>query len=122
MEKKLATGEYNLDTAKFVARRIMNENGRSAPGKATLTRARGEFSIQLGAVRSKARAVNEAQSLTDLHQPTLGRLTIVPIRADLGSRGIYYRLRVGQFRDRGAAELLCRKLLTRQQNCIVVKP
>ena len=113
-EQGQANAQHNLD--------FMQKKGRSAPRKAALATARGDFRVQLGAVRSKARAVKEAKRLISLHKRTLGRLTIVPVRADLGSRGVYYRLRVGPFPDRATADSLCRKLSARQQNCIVVKP
>ena len=112
--KGYANAQHNPD--------FMQKKGRSAPRKAALATARGDFRVQLGAVRSKARAVKEAKRLISLHKRTLGRLTIVPVRADLGSRGVYYRLRVGPFPDRATADSLCRKLSARQQNCIVVKP
>jgi TPR repeat protein len=113
-EQGHANAQHNLD--------FMQKKGRSAPRKAALATARDDFRVQLGAVRSKARAVKEAKRLISLHKRTLGRLTIVPVRADLGSRGVYYRLRVGPFPDRATADSLCRKLSARQQNCIVVKP
>jgi len=101
---------------------FMHEKGRSAPRKAVLATARGDFRVQLGAFRSKARAVKKAKRLISLHKHTLGRLTIVPVRADLGSRGVYYRLRVGPFPDRATANSLCHMLSAHQQNCIMVKP
>ena len=113
-EQGQANAQHNLD--------FMQKKGRSAPRKAALATVRGDFRVQLGAVRSKARAVKEANRLISLHKRTLGRLTIVPVRADLGSRGVYYRLRVGPFPDRATADSLCRKLSARQQNCIVVEP
>ncbi len=113
-EQGQANAQHNLD--------FMQKKGRSAPRKAVLATARGDFRVQLGAFRSKARAVKKAKSLISLHKHTLGRLTIVPVRADLGSRGVYYRLRVGPFPDRATANSLCHMLSAHQQNCIMVKP
>jgi hypothetical protein len=65
--------------------------------------------------------VKKAERLNQVHKLVLGSLKIVPIRADLGKRGIYFRLRSGPLNDLAAAESLCRKLLARKQRCIVVK-
>ena len=67
------------------------------------------------------RAVKEAGRLNRVHKLVLGSLKIVPVRADLGERGVYYRLRSSPLNDRASAKSLCRKLLARNQRCIAVK-
>ena len=84
--------------------------------------ARAGFRVQLGAVKSKARAEKEAVRLTRAHKSVLDGLKIVFVRADLGKRGVFYRLRAGPLSDRASADSLCRKLLARKQGCIVIKP
>jgi cell division septation protein DedD len=78
--------------------------------------------VQLGSVQSKARAEKEAERLTRVHKPLLHGLKIVPVRADLGKRGVFYRLRAGPLSDYAAAASLCRELSARKQSCIVTKP
>ncbi len=39
--------------------------------------------------------------------------------ADLGAKGVFYRLRIGYFPDRSAAGNLCQQLKSRGQDCIV---
>jgi cell division septation protein DedD len=41
--------------------------------------------------------------------------------ADIAGRGTYYRLRIGPFETRDAANSLCSKLKARRQDCLVVK-
>ncbi|HSR55200.1 MAG TPA: SPOR domain-containing protein [Alphaproteobacteria bacterium] len=81
---------------------------------------RGVFRVQLSSVKTKARAAEEASRLTDLYKPVLGSLKVEPVRADLGDRGIFYRLRAGPLADRDAAASICRKLSARNQGCLVV--
>ena len=81
-----------------------------------------DFRVQLGAFRSRDLAENEARRLNGIHKPALGDLTISADRADLGRRGVFYRLRAGSFKDRAAAKDFCRKLLGKNQSCIVVRP
>jgi hypothetical protein len=83
---------------------------------------RADIRVQLGAVKSKARAEKEAERLTRAHKPVLDGLKVVFARADLGERGIFYRLRAGPLANYTAAAALCRKLAARKQGCIVVKP
>ncbi|MDX1485278.1 MAG: SPOR domain-containing protein [Alphaproteobacteria bacterium] len=102
---------------------VPQTTARATPEKtpAPVTAATG-YRVQLGAVRSKARAVSEATRLTQRHKTVLGKLMVTANRADLGKRGIYYRLQAGPLADRSAAEALCRKLKARKTGCIVVKP
>ena len=83
---------------------------------------RSAFHVQLGAVKTKVRAAKEAGRLARVHKPVLSRLTVRAVRANLGKRGIFYRLRAGPLANRAAAAALCAKLKARKQGCIVVKP
>jgi TPR repeat protein len=85
---------------------------------------RSAFRVQLAAVKSDQPEVAQvmAKRLTQDHASVLDHLKVMPIRADLGERGIYYRFRVGPLTDRAAAEVLCEKLKVRQQACVVVAP
>ena len=80
------------------------------------------YRVQLGAGKSKAHTTREAGRLSRVHKAVLGNLKIAVVRADLGERGVYYRLRVGPLADRASAHALCRKLSAFQQSCIVIKP
>ncbi len=84
--------------------------------------ASGKWQVQLGAVREQARATAAAKRLATTHKDLLGKLSIATVRADLGSRGVYFRLRAGPLQDRATADLLCRQLVARKVGCIVVKP
>jgi len=95
---------------------------RGVATKAPSAAARGDFQVQLGAVKSQVRALKEARRLTRVHKSALGNLKIVPVRADLGKRGIVYRLRTVPLGDRASAGALCRKVSDRNQGCIVIKP
>jgi len=82
----------------------------------------GKWQVQLGAVREQARATAAAKRLATSHKDLLSKLTIGTVRADLGSRGVYFRLRAGPLPDRANADRLCRQLAARKVGCIVVKP
>jgi cell division septation protein DedD len=82
----------------------------------------GAWRIQLGAIKSEPRAQAAAKRLMTANKDVLGTLKMEIVRADLGSRGVYFRMRAGPFADRTAASAACRKLAARKLSCIAVKP
>ncbi len=90
--------------------------------KAPAAPAQETFRVQLGAVKSKTGAEGEVRRLTRIHKSVLAGLTVKVVRADLGKRGIFYRLRAGPLADRTAAAVLCAKLKARKQGCVVIEP
>ena len=80
----------------------------------------GKFRIQLGAFRTRAKATRHGQGLQRKHHGLLGRLNMVVERVDLGSKGIFYRLRAGPFANRQTARSLCRSLGKQRINCFLV--
>lgn len=77
--------------------------------------------VQLGAFRSHADAQAHWEKLQRQHPAIVGGLQHTIIRADLGDKGIYYRLRAGSFRSETIAEATCTQLAKRQLGCFVVK-
>ncbi|HSR54785.1 MAG TPA: SPOR domain-containing protein, partial [Alphaproteobacteria bacterium] len=84
----------------------------------------GRYLVQLGALKTgeEAKAKATAARLTQSHKAALGELQVSANRADLGERGVFYRLRAGPVADLKAARALCEKLGARKQACIVVQP
>lgn len=80
------------------------------------------YRIQLGAVRSDAAARKEWQRLKTRHKDVLGGLALSVVRADLGAKGVYYRLRAGPFADRDRAAAACGKLKADKVPCFPVAP
>ncbi|HTN97943.1 MAG TPA: SPOR domain-containing protein, partial [Nordella sp.] len=52
---------------------------------------------------------------------TLSDMKPVVVRADLGKKGIYYRLRLGGFDSQSDAQSTCGKLKSRGVSCFVSK-
>jgi cell division septation protein DedD len=107
-------------TAKTVVKEV-------APAKVAAVAApkqnlRGAWRVQLGAVRSESRAKAAVKRLVNANKDVLGKLKIEIVRADLGSRGVYFRMRAGPFTDQTMASAACRKLAARKLSCIAVKP
>ena len=84
------------------------------PGTAT-----GSHVVQIAAFRDQPSAEKEFQVLKKKYPDLLGALSQDIQRADLGAKGIYYRLRVGPFNGKDPATKLCTELKARGQECIV---
>ncbi len=80
----------------------------------------GGYLAQLAALQSEA-AVETAWRRLESRAPDLfaqARLDVE--RADLGARGVYYRVRAGYFANREEASRFCERIRRMGQDCIVV--
>ncbi len=81
----------------------------------------GSFRVQLGAVRDEPAAKSEWTRLKQRHSDVLGNLELDVERADLGERGIFFRVRGGPLAEEAAAKRICETLKTRNVGCLVVR-
>ena len=80
------------------------------------------FQIQLAAVRKETAAQNEWRRLKARHRTLLNNLELNVVMADLGAKGIYFRLRAGPLKDAESAKKLCRELSKVKVRCLVIRP
>ncbi len=80
------------------------------------------FQIQLAAVRKETAAQNEWRRLKERHRTLLNNLELNVVKADLGAKGIYFRLRAGPLKDAESAKKLCRELFKVKVRCLVIRP
>jgi hypothetical protein len=76
--------------------------------------------LQLASVRTPEAARDEWTRLKRDNDDLLGKLTAVAVRADLGERGIWYRVETAPVGDRAAAAKLCKALKERDLGCQLV--
>lgn len=79
----------------------------------------GKSVIQLGAYRSEEEAQAQWNKM-HLKQKELSDKKPTIIRADLGAKGIYYRLRVTGLASGSEAKSICNALAAKRQACIIV--
>lgn len=77
--------------------------------------------IQLGAFKSEADVDKNWSSIKKKHDSLLKDLQINVEKADLGDKGVFYRLQVGSIDNESEARKLCQKLIEQNQGCFVVK-
>ncbi|HTW50644.1 MAG TPA: SPOR domain-containing protein [Stellaceae bacterium] len=96
-----------------------------APGPPPVASARSApvgppVKIQLASLRTPDEARDEWARVKRENADVLGKFTAVAVRADLGDRGIWYRVEVGPVGDHAAALRLCKALKERNLGCQIV--
>jgi len=76
--------------------------------------------VQIAALRSEEAAETAWKRVTASAPELYYGATKIIQRADLGSEGVFYRLRVGAFADRSEASAFCDAIKDAGANCIVV--
>lgn len=79
----------------------------------------GAFQVQLMAVRSEASAQAEWSRIKSQNPALFGTAKLDLQRADLGAKGVFYRLRVGGFETRDTAKVFCADVKAAGRDCIV---
>ena len=80
----------------------------------------GGFLAQIAALRSEGAADTAWDRLAQRDPALFANARKDVQRADLGGKGIYFRVRAGYFADRGEASRFCDRVKTLRQECIVV--
>jgi tetratricopeptide (TPR) repeat protein len=80
----------------------------------------GTYLVQVAAFKDQAVAQSEAQGLKAKAGALLADTQQTIQRADLGEKGVYYRVQFGPFASKRAANERCTSLKSRGLNCIIV--
>ena len=83
--------------------------------------AAGDYFVQLASVKSDQGARKEWARLRKGHAELFGDLALDVQRADLGDRGIFYRIRTGPFPNRATAQDMCWQIEAAKLGCLVVR-
>lgn len=96
------------------------ESGAPLLAPAPSFAANGAFLAQVAALQSEAAAASAWTRLSTRAPDLFSSARLDVERADLGPRGIYYRVRAGYFADRANATRFCQRIRRMGQDCIVV--
>jgi cell division septation protein DedD len=98
--------------------------GPAPPPSATaaVSAVSGKAVLQIGAYESPEIANGAWTTFRSRHANVAARLTQDVQKADLGAKGTWYRLRVGPFADKAAANAACEKLRSEGGTCFVTAP
>jgi hypothetical protein len=81
--------------------------------------AAGDYFVQLASVKSDQSARNEWARLKKAHSELFDDMALDVQRADLGDRGIFYRIRIGPFPNRATAQDMCAQIKAAKLACLV---
>jgi cell division septation protein DedD len=84
-------------------------------------RAAGDYFVQLASVKSDDAARTEWSRMQRAHPDLLGDLDLLVQSADLGDRGVFYRIRTGPFPNRATAQDMCWQIKAAKLGCLVVR-
>lgn len=79
----------------------------------------GAWLVQIMALRDEAGAKSAWAALQKKHPSLLGGHALDVERADLGDKGVYYRVRAAGFETKSAAQSTCSQLKAAGQDCLV---
>lgn len=82
----------------------------------------GRFRVQVASFRNSEGAETLWGALNAKHADLLSGQSYIVSSADLGEKGTFYRLYVGSFATRAAAQSLCSDLQSRAVDCFVALP
>lgn len=91
----------------------------SAPSVATASAGGGGYAVQVSSQRSEAEAQAAFRALQSKYPDQLGGQQPVIRRADLGDKGVFYRVQVGPFGSSDQASELCSSLKNAGGSCVV---
>ncbi|MBT5073906.1 MAG: SPOR domain-containing protein [Kordiimonadaceae bacterium] len=81
---------------------------------------KGDFMIQIAAIGDKSKAEAIWADVKKKNSSALSKLAPTYMAVDLGDKGVLYRVRGGMLETRKAADDVCAKLKSNNQNCLVV--
>jgi len=92
-----------------------------AAAPAAADAAAGGFALQIGAYKSQAEADTAWNLYKSKHAALVSSYSPDTVKADLGPKGTWYRLRIGPFSNRADAAALCEKLKADGGTCFLAK-
>jgi cell division septation protein DedD len=79
------------------------------------------YRVQIASVKSEREAKEEWTRLKSKYPVLLRRLSLTVVRADLGAKGVFYRLLIGPLLDKAAAIEFCQSAKKRRIACLIHK-
>lgn len=89
------------------------------PAKAAAAASGGAYVVQIMALREEAGAKAAWAALQERHPSILGGHALDIEKADLGDKGVFYRVRAAGFETKAAAQSACSSLKSAGQDCLV---
>jgi hypothetical protein len=79
------------------------------------------FSIQLASLKDPGAAEREVERLQSRYGTVLDGMPVTLEKAEIASRGVFYRIKAGAFEISNQASAVCKALKAKKQPCLVVR-
>lgn len=79
------------------------------------------YAVQIVSLRSEKAAKDAETRLKERHADLLSDLDMSVQRADLGARGVFFRLQAGPFPNEATAQDMCAQLRAKRLDCLVTR-
>jgi cell division septation protein DedD len=107
--------------AKAAAEKPVAEKAAARPAAPAAAAGSGRVYVQLLAARSETDVRGAWKALQSRNSDLLGGMSGKVAKADLGDRGVFYRLRAGPIASEAQARSLCSALASRNVSCLIVR-
>ena len=111
------TSEVTLDAKKTAD---TADGADKAVAAAAMTPVKGSISLQIASVQNQATAESTMKQMQSKYSSILGATRLHLVRADLGSKGIYYRIQTEPVPE-VQATAMCKSLKNLNAGCLIVR-
>ena len=109
-----------VEAPKVALKPVVTETPKVEAKPASTPIASGDYFVQLASVKSKAAAESEWNNFVTKYSPLLSGVSYRIETADLGAKGIYYRIQAGPV-SQAKANNICDGVKTKGGSCLVKK-
>ncbi len=89
--------------------------------KAPVKRPKSAYYVQVASAKTNSQAKKEWIKISKSHSKLLGNIDYKIEKYNIANKGTYYRLLLGPLNGSSHAKLICKKLATAKQTCIIKK-
>lgn len=114
-----AVTRRTTDERRSAARPIALVPGQSVPATASTAGGAARYTVQVSSQRSGEAATRVFEDMRTRYSSIVGSYSPDIQRADLGDRGVYYRVRIGPMRSQAEAADFCSRLKSAGGDCFV---
>jgi cell division protein FtsN len=107
----------NIDTSKSL--KIITSPDNNV--KPQVKRPKSAYYVQVASARTTVQAKKEFARITKSHGKLLANIEHKIDKYNIANKGVYYRLLLGPLKGSAHAKLICKKLATAKQTCIIKK-
>ena len=118
VKKQEVVSQNKVDPAPIVKNEVVTKKSVAPPKKPAIVE---KYRVQVAALPSSEGAKKEWTRLTRSMPTLLKSQKVHYERVDLGAKkGIFYRIQIGEFNEKGAAQTFCKRLAAQKVACKVV--